>query len=269
MGKRRTYKNTARQSHLAVGVLVFVILAVGSILLKDQVFVLRRIQVDGNVNYTPFEVAQMSGLTLGSSIFGIDTEQTARNFESIGNLEALEVRVEMPNTVVLRVHERIPCALISFMGISLTVDEDCVVLSQQGADSAGNGLPVITGLLPTFYMMGKQIMTQTTGQVTAVSQVLTALKQWERFGEVREISMGDLNNITFQISSGLSVLLGDEDNLAAKLSWASAAIPQLEAEGKTAGRLDVSTGVLADYTPTLGELQQAALGGTETAVPPS
>ena len=118
-------------------------------------------------------------------------------------------------------------------------------------------------------MTGKQIMTQTTGQVTAVSQVLTALKQWERFGEVREISMGDLNNITFQISSGLSVLLGDEDNLAAKLSWASAAIPQLEAEGKTAGRLDVSTGVLADYTPTLGELQQAALGGTETAVPPS
>ena len=78
MGKRRTYKNTARQSHLAVGVLVFVILAVGSILLKEQVFVLRRIQVDGNVNYTPFEVAQMSGLTLGSSIFGIDTEQTAR-----------------------------------------------------------------------------------------------------------------------------------------------------------------------------------------------
>ena len=61
--------------------------------------------------------------------------------------------------------------------------------------------------------------------------------------------MEDLKDIRILTRKGTTVLLGDADNMTAKIAWMSRALEDLERRGESLGRLDVSSGRRGDFLP--------------------
>ena len=62
-----------------------------------------------------------------------------------------------------------------------------------------------------------------------------------------ELNLSDRYNIYLVSTSGVQIMLGDEENIPDKLVWAQAVLEKLTQEGVRRGILDVSTGRNAVY----------------------
>ncbi len=122
-----------------------------SILLEDiDYFKITRISVQGNVNSSADEIRAGSGITVGSSLFSVNAEKISTAVKK-ENLWVDQVRVSRhwPDTVILRVEEYKPYALIA---VGEGEHEELFYLDKKGTvfikTSFGMDLdyPVITGL---------------------------------------------------------------------------------------------------------------------------
>ena len=94
----------------------------------------------------------------------------------------------------------------------------------------------------------KKIESGTDGQITAMSRVLNALDAAGMQMTVSELNVADPDNIYLISQSGIQILLGDDENLDAKLAWTQAVVDRLTAEGVMHGVVDVSSGNNAVYS---------------------
>ena len=86
------------------------------------------------------------GIHLGDNLFSINPGELRRRLAAIPNVEHCEVTRILPDTLHLRIVERIPRAILSNPGGRFVVDEDAVVIPRREsmADSLPQ-LPVIFG----------------------------------------------------------------------------------------------------------------------------
>jgi len=66
---------------------------------------------------------------------------------------------------------------------------------------------------------------------------------------VSELNVQDANSIYIYSRTGMRVELGDASNMERKVIWMAGALQDLESRGEITGRLDVSSGDKADYSP--------------------
>ena len=114
-------------------------------------------------------------------------------------------------------------------------------------------MPYVTGLRPSYYQLGHRLDVR-DGQLQAMKSVLEALKAQGATGYVSELSLEYVKDIRIVTRTGMTVLLGDAENMNNKVVWMAGALRDLESRGETLGRLDVSSGSKADFlsgaTPT-------------------
>ena len=83
------------------------VLAAASLLITGRIYILKEIVVTGNSQMSAAEIANLSGLQLGTNIFRVDKEYVERNLSRNRRVEVLNVSVELPNTVEISI--RIVC----------------------------------------------------------------------------------------------------------------------------------------------------------------
>jgi hypothetical protein len=116
------------------------------------------------------------------------------------------------------------------------------------ADQLPDNLPCISGLRASYYLLGRQLDTA-DGRCGAMEAILEALKARGATQYASEISVEDIEDLRIIARSGVTVLLGNAENMPDKIAWMAAALSDLEARGERGGKLDVYTGTKADYIP--------------------
>lgn len=217
------------------------------LLLTRFVFLVRDVEVEGAQSVPEPDVVRLSGIRLGTRLGDVDAALVRSGVESSGALALVDVQRRYPFTVVITVRERSRDAVILQAGKILVLDSDGYVVSA-GDSMPAESVPYVTGLKPSTYRIGQRL-SATDAALDAMKAVLEALKAQDATGYASELNVEDLKDIRILTRKGTTVLLGDSDNMAAKIAWMSRALADLENRGESLGRLDVSSGRRGDFLP--------------------
>lgn len=123
---------------------IFIVLLAVYILLQSPLFLISEVQVRGNSMLTAGEITRVSGVATGVNIFKADLEAAAERVGTLPLVKDVDIGRKYPGTVVIKVRERTPVALVMVNGNFAELDAGGYYL-RQGKVSA-TGLPVITGV---------------------------------------------------------------------------------------------------------------------------
>ncbi len=209
-------------------------------------FQVRDVQVVGCEAYAADYIAGLANIPEETLMIKVDEETIKENIESNPFLELTSIDYEMPDTVVLIVHERKPAVTLSYAGNVLLLDRQLNVLEMDGAAEAGN-YPELQGVSPDALNLGKQIQTADEYKISVATSILDELENQAALGLVSVLDLSDINNICFKTRNGPEVLFGQSDEPESKIRWMMRILPSMIAEGTTQGILDVSAGSFATY----------------------
>ena len=218
-----------------------------ALVLWNIVFVVRDVAVVGSGEISAQEVARMSGIRLGTRMRNVDVESVREGVESDGRMAFVGLERRLPSHLVLTVRPRTRDALVMQGGKVLVLDSDAYVVEIADRLPEGN-VPYVTGLRPSGYQLGRQLDTA-DGRCACMKAVLEAARAHNATGYISEISVADPNDLRIITRTGMTVMLGDAQNMENKIVWMAGAVADLEARGETSGRLDVTSGKKADYQP--------------------
>ena len=233
-----------------------IILLVMWIVLNHIFFVVRNVEVVGAGDYAQEAVVRASGIRLGTRLNQVDASAIQANVDATGVLTFVSLQRRYPVTLRLTVRQRSRDALVLQAGKALILDSDGYVVS--AADTRPEeDIPYVSGLRATTYRLGKQL-DATPQRLQAMKAVLEALKDRGLSGQVSELRLDEPNDIQLITTSGMTVLLGNADNMAQKIVWMEGTLRDLISRGQTLGKLDVSSGTKADYLPMVVVTQAPA-----------
>ena len=217
------------------------------LLLANLVFVVRSVQVEGAGDIPAIDVVRLSEIRLGGSMRRVDPEKVRMAVESDGRVAFVSLEKRYPNQILLTVRPRSHDAVVLQGGRVLVLDSQGYVA--QVLDQLPEGqMPYISGLRASYYKPGRQLDTA-DGRVAAMEAVLEALKARGAMAYASELSVEDIEDLRILTRTGVTVLLGNADNMPDKITWMAGALSDLEARGERGGKLDVFSGTKADYIP--------------------
>lgn len=111
---------------------------------RSSGFRVERIEVAGNRRLTERDVLARAGLAPGTSIFDVDIQEARRRLLLDPWIRSAAVEKRMPATVVVRIAERLPAAVLAGDGTLELVAEDGSLIGPTSAAAAPD-LPVLTG----------------------------------------------------------------------------------------------------------------------------
>ncbi len=245
---RRRQAAAGQYRRLLVFALLIAVVSAVIILAQGEEFLLKEIQVTGSTSRSSSEIAAMSGLRLGMNILNVDQEAVKRNFSESSAVELKNIRIEMPDTVILEVRERSVCAAVNCVGVILLIDRDGYVLHRMSSMPANRAVPLISGMDARIDPHGKTIESGTEGQLQVMINVIDAIYEAGIQTEISEVNIEDVNSIYLISGSGIQVRIGDDENLDVKLRWMRAVLDALTADGTMSGVVDVSGSNNAVYS---------------------
>ena len=189
----------------------------------------------------------MSGIRTGARMWSVDAERVRAGVENDGRLAFVSLERKLPGRLLLTVRQRTMDALTMQAGKVLALDIDGYVIAALDRLPEGD-LPYVSGLKPSKYTIGRQLDTL-DGRVAAMTQILRALRASGGTGYTAEIDLARLTDLRIITRKGLTVLLGDVEDMPRKIAWMTGAVADLEARGESGGQLDVSSASKADYRP--------------------
>lgn len=248
MERKRAAARRMRQ--MIAFILLLVVIALICVLTQSQMFKLSEIKVTGSSTKSHSEIAGLSGLRLGMNILSVDKKEIQRNFSMDSSVELLDVHIEMPDTVIIEIRERVVHAAVNCAGVILLIDSDGYVLQRLSSMPQNERYPLVSGMDVRVSAHAKIIESGTDGQLTAMKRVLTELYDTHTQTMISELNIADPDNIYLISQSGIQILLGDDERLDEKLAWTQAVIDSLTTEGVMSGVVDVSSGSNAVFSPT-------------------
>lgn len=202
---------------------------IGFLLARSTVFVLRSVQVEGDVTrYTPQQIADIAGVSMYQSIFSINEGQLRQAVESNRYLRFEGMQIVYPDGLILRVSERQPSATVTYLGVMFVLDDEGRVLDQYSADSETLDVPVVTGLKIKRLAIGEELQTEMQWQTQAVQKVLAVLARSELTGRAVELNAENSDNLYLMTTDGLKIELGDVENMETKISIAQDVLRQID-----------------------------------------
>ncbi|MDO4739239.1 MAG: cell division protein FtsQ/DivIB [Eubacteriales bacterium] len=229
---------------LVIVVLLLVIFG----LFWNQFTKIRVIEVSGVQQSDANAIVERSGLTEEMHPRDIDPEQLESALGTLGKWEYLGYEQIGHNAVRINMRTRYERAVVHYAGSSLVLDEYGQVMENR-RDDPEYSLLEITGLEIGSVMIGRELQTTDRNQILSVSAVIRALDETGLYSRIRELNASDLDNLFMITVSGVHVDIGDATDMVEKCDWTRAVLDSLAQEGKHGGRIDVSAGISAVYSP--------------------
>ena len=250
--QRRPFGKRKRSASGAVALTaILALVAVSLVIAGGRVVVVHSVVVEGNRFISAEEIMQTGGVSIGDSMFTLDTAAVAEKINAHQYLTCNSVWRDFPDRVFINVTEHQPVATANWMGSLVMLGQDGVVMEITGQIDIELAVPVITGASIKSARVGEAVTYGVAGQAEAVEAVLEAI-DWQGFtGEISEINVGTLDDLYLVTVDGLIIRLGDSEKLDEKILTARSALVPLRAAYAMRGAvLDVSTGDgQADFQP--------------------
>ena len=118
-------------------------------------------------------------LKKGTNLFSLDLQALRKKLEKIPSIETAEVRIHLPDTLKIKIIERIPRASLFSINSPAVIDGSGVIMKRQESSAGNQRLPVIKGL------RNENITTQVK---PALRLILNALSNYSDIA-IQEISL--------------------------------------------------------------------------------
>lgn len=236
------------ERRILIIVSTLLIVVVLAFLIRHFVFSIRNLRVVGLQRLSWQEVAVSAGLSSSSNYFGLDEKQIREGINANRYLVFQRMEKQLPNTLVLYVHERQPMASINYIGISYIMADDGVIL-ERSRELVAHGLPVVSGLSLRDIRQGSMPVSTRFGQMEACIRLINELHAQGFAQEVQDVNLSEVSSIYLSTKDGFSVHLGDGSYLRAKIGTARAVIARLRQSGLSGGVIEATVPGEATYRP--------------------
>lgn len=209
------YKKRRKGSFLALGLfLLFCLSLSGYFFLNSAFFNLREIQVSGCQTITEDEVIDLSGLVLGTNLFHLDAGEVVKRVELHPVVKTVRVSRKIPHTVLIKVEERVPVALVVGTDSYLAVDREGVFLRKEEDFFKELTFPVITG-----FTVEEGVSPGANLSTPGLSAALSLLEKMDPafLKNVAEIKATSPYSLTLQMLNGVEVRFGEPEKIERKL----------------------------------------------------
>jgi cell division protein FtsQ len=170
------------------------------------VFTIRQVIIDGAEHLEKEKIIESAGIRIGENLFRANLVSAAVSLRKDYTAEDFTIFRKLPDTVVIRVLERKPVALIS-VGKLVGVDAEGVPLPHIGADMV-ESLPIITGVQSLAALSNpavKKRLNRGLQLLDAISREAPGVQK--RISEIN-ISTTSTMGISL-IDTGLEVIIGE------------------------------------------------------------
>jgi cell division protein FtsQ len=176
-------------------------------LLGSGLFAVRSVVVTGTRLVPESEVIAVADVQPGIPLIRVNTAQIAARVLSIRQILAVRVATSWPDRVVITVRERTAALAVPLPGGGFDlIDANGVIV--QSAASRPPGLPVYTTTAAVSSLRGDP-------DVSAAAAVVGALPARLR-SSVTSVTAPSPDQVTLQLTGGVTVVWGDADDAAAK-----------------------------------------------------
>lgn len=127
---------------------------------QNSRFLLRRLELP-NPGYwrdNPEELRKILCLEFGKhNLYMLNLGDVRRALEKVPNIRYCEVVRILPDTLRIRLTERIPRAILNSPLSGCVIDEDCMVMSRRQSMKSGGAPPIIVGVRPDEMVPGRMV----------------------------------------------------------------------------------------------------------------
>lgn len=230
----------------AIIILILVFLIGAAAFVGYKFFRVEKISVFGNEKYTQDEIIQLCGVEYETNIFMVDENEVREKFVSSPVVMFEKLIRKYPNEIQIFIRERKEKAVVAYLDAYLVVDEEIVVMDNvQAADAAE--YCKIEGLQVTSFGVGSVLQADDEYKIKAASQLLTALEGTSL--EIASIDVANTSSVLIRTTGGMTIKLGNLDDLENRLKKAESILEVLKQQGKNSGILDVTASNGGSYTP--------------------
>lgn len=239
--KKRRRLSKAGRLLATVGVLLLIVCAIGGAVWL--ILPVGAVKVIGKTPYTQEKIMQVSGISVGDRLLGVDERKTARLLETnLPYISKVSVLWRLPNTLVLQLQKATPIAAVPRTGGFAILDQQGKVLEIAANLQAFPNVPAVTGPDVGAYNPGQTVRTAAKGKLAAALTLLNDAKA-AGIAQVTSADVHDQYQITFGYQNRITVLVGTSADIEEKMRFAAYMLTkQLQASDK--GTLDVSQTVL-------------------------
>ena len=209
MGKRKK-----RAPIIGLGIFLLFCFALSSyFFINSAFFNVKKIEVSGCQTVSEEQVTDLSGLAVGTNLFKIDARGAISKIAMHPMIKTVQVSRKIPHTVVLKVTERTPAALVVGNDSYLAVDIEGIYLKRVD-DLLNLHLPVVSGLsIEESVSPGANL---TTSGLHAALQLIELMDS-TFLENVAEIKAASPYSLTLKMLQGVEIRFGEPEEIERKL----------------------------------------------------
>lgn len=217
---------------LASVLLALLMVLTAYVLFRSPLFQIQKVVVQGNSLVGTREIEESAAIPLGRNIFEVDLQQARERLLLIPMLKDAQVYRRLPSTVVIRVTERVPVALLPVSNGFAEIDAEGIYLRRGSVGTSG--LPVLTGIQAVAGEPGRPV------KGAGLEEGLTVIRELgpQVVKELSEIHVDQ--QIRLYTLDGIEVRLGRPVDLAAKGRVLPGLLVALRSGGKRVCYIDLS-----------------------------
>ncbi len=229
------------------------------VLAMSVFFRVEHIQVSGMDQYTAWDISLASGIHQGDSLFSLELPAAAAKIKELDYVKDVRIGIRLPNMVIIDITEvRVTYAIKAQGDDWWLVDSSGRIIEKAQPDTqdnytkilgvhlqdpkAGEQAVALETSVPGVDEEGNPIPVTVTAahQLTVALDIADYLENNGIIGQAASIDVNDLGNLQVWYGQQYQIKLGDEMQLAYKISLAKGAIDTLSAESHNSGVLDAS-----------------------------
>lgn len=173
-----------------------------------QIFNVRQVVVDGAQYIDSEEIIDVAAIEMGKNIFEIDIVKVSENLKSEFAAEDFAVYKSLPNSIMIRLHEKQPVALLNMKEL-IGVDKHGVPLPHVGADLV-ESLPIVTGINSISSLSDSSVKARLIAGLNLLKRISD--KAPSTYKRISEIDVSSMNTMGISlIDNGLEVIIGEKD----------------------------------------------------------
>lgn len=188
------------------------IIAAAIYLALTMLFNVDHFRIEGNTLYEEQKLIETSGIHKGDNLFKIDTDYAEQKLYSVFNyIEDVEVKIDFPNGVTIRITEAIPFAVLEEADGYTLISAKGKVL-ERGYEEIPYGMVAVRGI---------STVTENEDDLKRMEllrEVIAAIQKFE-MEKVGFVDLTDVLEITMICDNRITVRLGNELELEYKLQF--------------------------------------------------
>lgn len=220
------------------------------ILFYTPIFNIRSVEIEGNQKVEISEILSSIGDIEGENLFRTKISALKKNISKIPYIETVQIkRIVLRPKLSVTVTECTEAAYTQTNDGYIIIDSSAKVLAKTDENNKPAGIPEVSGLSPANITVGEKLVIEETDKFDILVKCLSEMKKIDILSGVKNISVADISNITFNYEDRLDAICGTSLDLEKKLGFFKSAVNSSRLTENSRGTIDLTTTGKAIYTP--------------------